>query len=253
MSTDLRASGTTAARELIDQFSVEEEDYAPVSRDVASPDNAPCKVFSRGDCSGLELEISGNGQNNRLFLGDGVTGQLSLGFEGDDSVIFIGRDVHLSKLHIGSRQNNDFVAIGNDVATTGPGRWISGLRAGPVTPSIVIGDACVLARDVTLRNTDGHPIFSADLVSQRNSPSQNLIVEPHCWIGERAAILKNVTVGAFSIVGFSAVVTESVPRHHTAKGNPAVARANTGGVWSWDDSTEGLSRAQKYLDRYPIP
>ena len=246
-------SGIRAASEFIDDFSIDDNEYEPCthySEDLAGG-NTAC-VFSRGDVVELELKLSGTGSNNRVFLSHGVSGRLSIGFEGSDSTVFIGRDTYVADLHIGSRQNQDLIAIGNDVATTGPGRWISGLRSGVSCPAIIVGDACVIAREVTLRNTDGHPILSTDLETQLNSPSTDLLIEPHCWIGERAAILKNVRVGAFSIIGFGAVVVESVPRHHTAKGNPAVASANRRGVWSWDDSEEGLARARKYLERFPV-
>ena len=44
------------------------------------------------------------------------------------------------------------------------------------------------------------------------------------WIGERAAILKGVTIGDCAIVGAGAVVTRSVPPGHVALGVPARSR-----------------------------
>jgi hypothetical protein len=166
------------------------------------------------------------------------------------SLLYFGRDVYLDDQHIGSRQDGDLIAIGNGVMSTGPGRWISGLRAGDGKPALLIGDCCVISRDVVIRNSDGHPIMDRDLRAQLNTPARPVIIEPHVWLGERSAILKEVTVGAFARVAFGAVVTRDVPRHHTARGVPATVTANAS-VWTWDDTVAGLDRARDFLQRYP--
>ena len=237
------------AARCIENFSLRASDYEESSYAEGTEDGVT--LFSRGDTTGMKLKVTSSGFGNRIFLSNGVKGELNINFEGSDSIVFVGRDTALTTLTIGSRQSGDFVAIGNDVATTGPGRWISGLRTEGRKPGIVVGDACVIARDVVIRNTDGHPIFDSALSSVLNNASGDIIIEPHCWIGERAAILKSVTVGAFSIVGFGAVVHQRVPRHHRALGNPAVLKANGDSVWTWDDSEDGLARARKYLAAFP--
>lgn len=210
----------------------------------------------------LHITLRGRGTDNRLYLNPGITGDLTLGMAGSNSVVYVGRDCFFARQHIGSRQKDDFIAVGNDVSVTGPGRWVSGLRSGAGRPALIIGDACVLASDVVLRNSDGHPIMAiepsgdqlalAEPAQQQNAPQASVVIEPHCWIGERAAVLKDVTVGAFSIIGFGAVVTSSVPRHHRALGNPATLSPSTTSVWCWDDSPAGIARAERYLARYPL-
>jgi maltose O-acetyltransferase len=46
-------------------------------------------------------------------------------------------------------------------------------------------------------------------------------IDEDAWVGAGAILLPNVTVGAMSIVGAGAVVTESVPPRSTAVGVPA--------------------------------
>ena len=41
------------------------------------------------------------------------------------------------------------------------------------------------------------------------------------WIGEKATILPNVTIGEGSVIGANAVVTRDIPSHCVAVGNPA--------------------------------
>lgn len=258
-----------SAAAVIDSFSIDEDDYVPASREalaalaITVSGEAELAIYLRGSEKDIEtlapersrplaLTLRGEGRGNRLFLNPGVHGAVTLGLEGSEGLVYLGRDSYFAAQHIGSRQDQDLIAVGNDVAVTGPGRWVSGLRSADSLPALIIGDACVLASDVILRNSDGHPIMDPALEMPLNLPAGPLLIEPHCWIGERAAILKNVTVGAFSIVGLAAVVTRTVPRHYRAAGNPAVLEPNGARVWCWDDSPDGLARAAHFLARYPL-
>ena len=245
------------ARAVIEHLDIDENHYRradlnPCAAMVVSGEAlANNRLLLRGEHPELSLTLRGTGRNNRIFVHDGVSGEITIGLEGDNGLIYLGRDVTLRGLHIGSRQHDDFIAVGNDVATTGPGRWVSGLRAGSARPALIVGDCCVISRDVVLRNSDGHPIFDPELRTQLNSPCASLLIEPHVWLGERCAVLKDVTIGAFSMVGFAAVVTRDVPRHHVAQGAPAVVRAMEQRLWTWDDTPAGLERARYWLQRYP--
>ncbi len=48
-----------------------------------------------------------------------------------------------------------------------------------------------------------------------------VVIEEDAWIGAGAILLPNVTVGAMTVVGAGAVVTESIPPHSVAVGVPA--------------------------------
>lgn len=249
----------TIAADLVADFSVDPADYRELDAVTCAAlgitgdalrENA---VYSRGEPAELSLHIQGPGRGNRIFLNQGLTGTLRIGLTGNNGAVFLGRDALFADQQIGSRQDNDLIVVGNDVATTGPGHWVSGLRAGTVQPALLIGDSCLLSRDVVLRNTDGHPVFDASFQTQNNSPRGDLVLEPHVWLCERCAVLKSVRIGAFSIVGFGAVVSQDVPRHHLAQGNPAQLSPLHDRVWAWDADEEGISRAREFLDRYPPP
>ena len=75
--------------------------------------------------------------------------------------------------------NNDFIAIGNGVTTTEKNVWISGNGAGQKNPSIIIGDDCMFAYDIVIRNSDAHPIFSLNDGNQVNEPKKSIQIEPH--------------------------------------------------------------------------
>lgn len=52
-------------------------------------------------------------------------------------------------------------------------------------------------------------------------PRGPIVVKRNAWIGSRAIILGNVTIGTGSIIGAGSVVTKSVPDYEMWAGNPA--------------------------------
>ncbi|WP_279158935.1 acyltransferase [Muribaculum intestinale] len=46
-------------------------------------------------------------------------------------------------------------------------------------------------------------------------------MEDNVWIGERATILKGVSIGHGSIIACDSVVTKAIPPNSIAAGNPA--------------------------------
>lgn len=186
-----------------------------------------------------------------VFLGKNLKGRISIRIRGCDSLIYIGNNCRLYDLDVRSFQPNDVIVVGNQVSTTSKNVWISGNGAGLASPSLLIGDDCMFSYDVVLRNSDAHPILSAADERQLNQPNASLIIEPHVWIGERAAILKDVVIGACSIVGLGAVVTKSMPRQSLITGVPAKATCIDGKIWSRNLKERQKERAKYYLTKYP--
>jgi len=81
---------------------------------------------------------------------------------------------------------------------------------------ISIGEGCVIARDVVIRDYDGHTIESPDY-----EIAKEIIIGDHVWIGNRAMILKGVTIGKGAIIAAGAVVTKDVPAGCVVAGVPA--------------------------------
>lgn len=87
---------------------------------------------------------------------------------------------------------------------------------------IRIGKNANIARDVVIRDYDGH--YIEDLKYRTTKP---IHIGDNVWIGYRAMILKGVTIGEGSIVAANSVVTKDVPSHCIVAGNPAkVIRTN---------------------------
>ncbi|MBN2099216.1 MAG: acyltransferase [Dehalococcoidia bacterium] len=86
--------------------------------------------------------------------------------------------------------------------------------------SIKIGEQCLVARGVTIMDSDLHRIGS----TSGKSPEMDImevVIGNHCWIGQNATILKGVKVGDGAIVAANSVVTDDVPEHALVAGVPA--------------------------------
>jgi acetyltransferase-like isoleucine patch superfamily enzyme len=82
--------------------------------------------------------------------------------------------------------------------------------------SIIIGKGCVIARDVIIRDYDAHTIEDPNFEIKKPIKIGN-----HVWIGNRAMILKGVTVGDGAIIAAGSVVTKDVPSYSIVGGVPA--------------------------------
>jgi acetyltransferase-like isoleucine patch superfamily enzyme/coenzyme F420-reducing hydrogenase beta subunit len=81
---------------------------------------------------------------------------------------------------------------------------------------ITIGEGCVIARDVVIRDYDAHSI---DLPNYKIAKPIEL--GKHVWIGNRAMILKGVKIGDGAVVAAGALVTKDVPINCIVGGVPA--------------------------------
>ena len=81
---------------------------------------------------------------------------------------------------------------------------------------ISIGKGCTIARDVIIRDYDSHTIEEDGF--QMMKP---IIIGGNVWIGNRAMILKGVTIGDGAIIAAGAIVTKNIPSKTIAAGVPA--------------------------------
>jgi acetyltransferase-like isoleucine patch superfamily enzyme len=88
-----------------------------------------------------------------------------------------------------------------------------------VRKRVRIGNCCLLARSVTIMDSDGHKTAIGD--GEPTEKIREVIIKDHCWIGQNATILKGVTIGEGAVVGANAVITKDVEPRTMVAGNPA--------------------------------
>lgn len=98
---------------------------------------------------------------------------------------------------------------------------------------IEIGDYVIISNNVTIYDNNNHPVqpekriemsksgFYSELWYVNNSSHSPIIIHDNVWVGERATILKGVTIGTGAIVAMGAIVTKNVPEYSVVAGNPA--------------------------------
>jgi acetyltransferase-like isoleucine patch superfamily enzyme/coenzyme F420-reducing hydrogenase beta subunit len=87
---------------------------------------------------------------------------------------------------------------------------------------IRIGKNCHIAKDVIIRDLDGHYIEESEYRT-----SKPVYIGDNVWLGYRSMVLKGVSIGDGAIIAAGSVVTKDVPPHCIAAGNPAkVIRQN---------------------------
>jgi len=80
--------------------------------------------------------------------------------------------------------------------------------------NIYVGHNVVIGHGVIIRDNDAHHISD-------KADTSPIKIEDNVWIGDRAMILKGVTIGEGAVVGAGAVVTHDVPAHSLVVGVPA--------------------------------
>ena len=84
--------------------------------------------------------------------------------------------------------------------------------------SIRIGDSVMMANGVYIADSDWHGIYDRAARPKDYTP---IVIADNVWLGDRATVLKGVTIGENSIVAANATVTKDVPANVIVAGSPA--------------------------------
>ena len=101
----------------------------------------------------------------------------------------------------------------------GSNSFLNGPRFG-CQVMISIGEYAILG-DTRIMDTDFHSIYPDRWSSNAKILKGPVTLENNVWVGGGSAILKGVTIGENSVLGFGSVVSEDVPRNCVVAGNPA--------------------------------
>ena len=84
---------------------------------------------------------------------------------------------------------------------------------------VIVGKHVMMGPDVMILTSD-HKMTPQGYDEYEHGKVE---IRDHAWIGARAVILKNVTIGRYAVIGAGAVVTKDVGDYEVAVGVPAKA------------------------------
>lgn len=88
--------------------------------------------------------------------------------------------------------------------------------------SVTLGDHVFCGANVTITDSDMHPIDAEARVSGKDGDSSPVVIEDYVWLGLNVTVLKGVTIGRGTVVAAGSVVSRSLPSGVIAAGQPAV-------------------------------
>ncbi|HYP41947.1 MAG TPA: acyltransferase [Chloroflexia bacterium] len=152
----------------------------------------------------------------RVLFGRNFISRGNLVIRGPGRVVFgdnINAWSHAEKNVLITYTPDALITIGDDCRLNGAG--IQAYR------QVRVGSRCILSSTIIV-DTDFHPLDPAT----RHDHDALVVCAPifigeNVWLAGQTAILKGVTIGDNSVVGFRAVVTKDVPPNVVVGGNPA--------------------------------
>ncbi len=151
---------------------------------------------------GLSITITGN--SNKIFIElPSKFINTSIIMNGDNNYFSIKPTRHRFIRHTSfGMENGGIITLGGGISVYRNMNVVakSGKR-------IDIGDECMFARDIIIRNNDGHTITDTITGEILNEP-ENIKIHDKVWVGARCMILKGAEISEGSIVGAMALVNK---------------------------------------------
>lgn len=208
--------------------------------------NQPNQIYDDEVNSSCVINVTDAGKNNIVRVSKTLKYNPILTINGDNNLIYIGKGCKLLGLRLKVVGDNNFVYIGDKVTTNGDNRFFVGIGVAGGCTGLIVNEDVMFANNVTLRNSDAHPVFDSCTLEALNNPSGPIIIGRHTWVGESSKILKGVEIPACSIISAGALVHRSPDAPSIVFGNPAKTKPIGSRVWARDHSDTAIKSALKY-------
>jgi len=88
--------------------------------------------------------------------------------------------------------------------------------------SIIIGNRVFCGANVTICDSDRHPVDAKLRFSNEKGEMGSVVIEDDVWLGMNVVVMKGVCIGKGSVIAANSVVVKNIPRNVVAGGTPAV-------------------------------
>lgn len=154
------------------------------------------------DISGLNITITGNNNYVEIELPSKFVSSAVV-LEGDNNKFILKSTKHRVIRH------TTFGVEGGSQISVGSG--LSAYRDINIVAkngkNITIGDECMFAREIMIRNNDGHIILDRKTGEVINPP-EDIVIGDNVWVGMRVMILKGAVIPKGSVVGAMSMVNK---------------------------------------------
>ena len=172
-----------------------------------------------------------------LFWNGGATSGMRLSFFGLNNRVIVNKSARICNLeihivasglnleiHEGVQIANGYFWLGGDNAKViiGANTYLinNSINLTDSNARLDIGPGCMLGAGAQIRLGDGHTLYDARDGTVLNK-GHHVVLEANVWLAQDALILKDVVIGAGSVIGARSVVTRDIPAGCVAAGIPA--------------------------------
>jgi len=132
----------------------------------------------------------------------------------------------------------------------GRGTTINNARIVCDNADITVGDDGLWSDDILIQSNDQHGIIDLETMELINNGRRHISIGEHVWIGRRAIVMPDVTIGRGAILGAGAILTSDMPENTIFAGVPArQVKSNV----SWSRASTGFSAAERERLELPPP
>ncbi len=154
------------------------------------------------EIKGLSITINGNNNKVEIELPSNFI-NVSIVMDGDSN------EFHLKPTKHRTIRHTTFGIEGGSKISVGSG--LSVYRDVHIVAKngkdITIGDECMFAREIMIRNNDGHVILDRKTGELLNPP-EDIVIGDNVWLGMRVLIFKGAVIPKGSVVGAGALVNK---------------------------------------------
>lgn len=199
------------------------------------------QVLKNADVKGLSITVSGNNNKIQIELPSNFINTFIV-MDGDNNVFTLKATRHRNIRHTSfGLEGGSEIHVGSGLSTY---RNINVVAKNG--KNIYIGDECMFARDIMVRNNDGHVIIDKKTGEVINPP-EDINIGNNVWIGMNSVILKGSNIPSGSVVGAMALVNKKFDEENILIAGVPAKKVRSEIEWRREDYAMYLSRSENKI------
>lgn len=188
------------------------------------------------EIKGLTITITGNNNTVKIGVPTKFIGT-TIVMNGDNNSIEIKPTHHRYIRHTSfGMENGGIITVGEKISVYRQMNVVAkdGKR-------IDIGNECMFAREIMIRNNDGHIIVDMD-TNEVINPTEDIYIGNRVWVGARAMILKGAYISDGSVVGAMSLVNKKFDEENILIAGVPAKKLRSNIKWLREDYTTYLNK-----------